>query len=135
MEAVTKAFQTRKAWVAANRERVRESERRWRGKNPQRYLFLTRRSHALRKGVEFTVTFEQIEWPTHCPVLGIPLRYEVGVAGIKHGKFNSASLDRFDPSKGYLDGNVRVISWRANRLKADGAVAEFEALIRYMKQG
>lgn len=29
--------------------------------------------------------------------------------------------------------NVRVISWRANNLKRDGSLAEFEAIAAYMR--
>jgi hypothetical protein len=31
--------------------------------------------------------------------------------------------------------NVQVISWRANRVKADATVQELEMLLSFMKQG
>ena len=37
---------------------------------------------------------------------------------------NSASLDRIDNVKGYIPGNVQVISWRANRVKSDATLDE-----------
>jgi hypothetical protein len=40
----------------------------------------------------------------------------------------SPSLDRVDPRKGYVPGNVRVISDRANRLKGDRSLSEIQAL-------
>jgi len=44
------------------------------------------------------------------------------------------SIDRVDNSKGYVPGNVRIISWRANRLKNDATVEEMELIIKYMKE-
>jgi hypothetical protein len=42
---------------------------------------------------------------------------------------NSPSLDRIDTSKGYVKGNVWVISWRANKLKSDATLAELESIV------
>lgn len=88
---------------------------------------------AKRRGIEFTITPADIEMPAKCPVLGID---------IEHGNSDQSltardcapSLDRRDNQKGYLPGNVRVISWRANRLKNDATVEELEAVLRYMKK-
>jgi len=52
--------------------------------------------------------------PERCPVLGIPL---VAGAGLKSG--NTPTLDCIDPSKGYVRGNIEVVSWRFNKLKSD----------------
>lgn len=37
------------------------------------------------------------------------------------------------PELGYVKGNVRVISYRANALKRDASVQELEAVVLYMK--
>lgn len=64
--------------------------------------------------------------PTHCPVFGWVLR-----AGGRH--FNSMSIDRVDSSKGYIPGNVKVISLRANQLKNNATIEELENIVKYMK--
>ena len=72
--------------------------------------------------------------PTHCPVLGIELRYwtpREGKSGRKNP--NAASIDRNDSNLGYVKGNVRVISLRANQLKSNGTLAEFEQLVTYIR--
>jgi hypothetical protein len=63
---------------------------------------------------EFTITEDDLDWPTHCPVLSwIELHYP---GHYRHDPAG-ASLDRIDREKGYVPGNVRVISLRANLLQ------------------
>lgn len=84
-----------------------------------------------QKGVPFDLTNEDVERPTHCPVLGMELDYS---ADAKRRPDNKATLDRFKPELGYVKGNVRVISFRANFLKSNGTLEEFIKLIGWMKQ-
>jgi len=43
------------------------------------------------------------------------------------------SLDRIDPRKGYVPGNVIVMSYRANVIKGDGLPSEHRAVARYIE--
>lgn len=76
---------------------------------------------ARREHRPFSLTVADIPAvPEFCPVLGIALR-----ANDKAGPIDSSpSLDRIVPSLGYAPGNVRVISFRANRLRADATAEE-----------
>lgn len=47
----------------------------------------------------------------------------------KKATSNSYSIDRIDSSKGYVKGNVWVISKRANTLKGDATLEELELLV------
>ena len=49
-----------------------------------------------------------------CPVFGFELVY--GDDG-EHGRNNSPSIDRIDPKKGYVKGNIQIISKLANSMK------------------
>lgn len=49
------------------------------------------------------------------------------------GRHNSPSLDRRDPSLGYVKGNVGVISDRANLLKSNMTLEELKKLVSYME--
>lgn len=80
-------------------------------------------------GLPFNLKPEDFEMPTICPVLGIPL-----VLGQGKLHDNSPTLDRIIPELGYVKGNVKVISYKANRIKNNGTLADLEAVIRYMKQ-
>ena len=67
--------------------------------------------------------------PDICPVLGIPLNYKN-----EETEDNSPSIDKFYPAKGYVKGNVQVISYRANRLKNDGTPEEWEKIAEWCKE-
>lgn len=86
--------------------------------------------NASRRGKEFTISIEDIHIPDKCPVLGIPLSKGKGSM-----TDNSPSLDRVDSSRGYTPDNIRVISFRANRLKNSFSIEEMEAVLKYMKDG
>lgn len=66
---------------------------------------------AKRAGVPFDISAKDLSLPEKCPVLGTKLKF-----GSKDWK-EKPSLDRIDPKKGYVKGNVCIISWEANRLK------------------
>ena len=72
-------------------------------------------------GFDFNISEEDVIIPTHCPILGVELVLNEGkLAG------NSASLDRIDSSKGYVKGNVWVISHKANAMKSNATLAELK---------
>jgi UDP-N-acetylenolpyruvoylglucosamine reductase len=80
-------------------------------------------------GAGFTVDFKDIEWKTHCPILGMELNYK------NDGRCeNSPSFDRLDNNKGYVPGNVIIVSWRANRIKNDGTAEEHRLISNFMLQ-
>lgn len=84
------------------------------------------KSRAKRDGIPFNLEVADIVVPDVCPVLGIPIVQNQG----RQGYFpDSASVDRIVPSKGYVRGNVRVISQRANQLKSDANVMEMRLVL------
>ena len=81
--------------------------------------------------MEFDITPDDIEIPTHCPVLGVKLT-EPGT----NSKDNpyGPSVHRIDSSKGYVKGNVMVVSWRANDLLKDGSLDEFKMIYQFLER-
>ena len=76
-------------------------------------LALNRIKHrALEKGIAFDIDLSDIAYPEKCPVFGFDL-----VRNYKVPCFSSPSVDRIDPSKGYIKGNIQVISQLANCMK------------------
>lgn len=91
------------------------------------WLWKAAKARAVRKGLEFTIGPEDIVVPIHCPALG----FELKVCDGKAEDF-SPSLDRIDNSKGYIKGNVQVISNKANRLKGDATKEDFRKMYDWM---
>ena len=83
-----------------------------------------------RAGIEFTINFGEIEWPECCPVLGIKLDYFVNGFPTDY----SPSFDRLDCSKGYVPGNVVIMSNRANRIKNDASVNEIRMILEWYEK-
>jgi hypothetical protein len=100
--------------------------------NEPESLMLTRaRSRAKAANLPFNITEEDIRIPNFCPVLGIRLRKGSGRGGVLH---SSPSLDRIHPSKGYVRGNVLVVSSRANTLKNDATPEEMMSLALFYQR-
>jgi hypothetical protein len=95
-----------------------------------RQKFKSKKANATRLGIEFTIDFGDIEFPTHCPILGIELDYFTEDGWSE----NSPSFDRLNPSLGYVKGNVIVISMRANRIKNNGTAEEHRKIADFMQQ-
>lgn len=106
-----------------------ESTQRYRAENPSRRLWSSCKARALRLGLEFTITPDDLRIPAVCPVLGLTLNTAVGVRGD-----GTASVDRRDPTQGYTAGNVVVVSWRANRLKSDASAAELRSIADFYSE-
>ena len=92
--------------------------------------FTRKKQNCKREDTLFEVNMEDLEWPTHCPVLGIELDW-LGLNGDWRTDA-SPSFDKIDPKKGYTKGNVMIISWRANRIKNDGNAEEHRKIAAYI---
>lgn len=87
-------------------------------------MLRTARWNAKRRGLEFTITLEDIVIPAVCPALKIPILFD-------GGRDNMPSLDRINGRLGYVKGNVIVISWRANWLKSNATNEELKLLAKF----
>ena len=89
-----------------------------RKEDPKWAILQNKKSNAKRAGIEFDIEVYDLDWPTHCPALGVELKYG-------GGRFDdaTASIDRICPNKGYVKGNVQILSAMANRIKTN-ATAE-----------
>lgn len=84
---------------------------------------------AKKYGYDFNLSLDDIRIPDKCPVLNIPLFFTAG-----RRTENTPSLDRLDNNKGYVKGNVAVISWRANQIKRDASLEELRALVDFLER-
>jgi hypothetical protein len=108
---------------------ARRNQRRERArKNIRNTLLKSARGRAKKQNVPFDITIDDIIIPEFCPVLGIKIEQ-----GIGKNTDNSPSLDKIIPKKGYVKGNIKIISWRANSLKRDSSIEELKKIIAYIE--
>jgi len=62
-----------------------------------------------------------------CPVLKIPMQVGSDLQSVP-------SLDRINPELGYIPGNVRLISFRANSLKQDATIEEIKLILKDLRR-
>lgn len=110
--------------IAARRQWQRWNEEH----RPAKRMFDHAKARAKKLGLQFNLSPGDITIPTLCPVLGIPLFR--GTGRLHEG---SPTLDRFVPVLGYVQGNVCVISHKANRIKTDATLLELEAVTSWMR--
>lgn len=78
---------------------------------------------AKERGLEFSIERKDFPIPATCPVLGIPLD--------RRTPDHIPSLDRIDNKRGYVPGNVIVVSLRANKLKRDATIEELQRMAAF----
>jgi len=82
-------------------------------KDKEKAIYDRAKENSKRGGYEFNLEKSDIIIPTHCPYLGIELFYNK-----KDSRLNNYfSIDRIDSSKGYVKGNIQIISKLANTMK------------------
>lgn len=98
---------------------------------PWYILYQSAKARAKRKGLPFDLTPEYIEsiWSDICPILGIKMESNIGEINMQ----TSPSIDRIVPEKGYVKGNVEIISFRANTIKSFGTLEEHQAIVNYLQ--
>ncbi len=96
---------------------------------PQSVLWWRSKLNSQKVGLEHTISPEDIPLPNTCKYIGLVLEYS-DTSGAKDRRWSNsrASLDRIDSSKGYVPGNIQVISFLANRMKQDATIKE---LVRF----
>lgn len=92
-----------------------------------KYLIQAARARSRRLKLQFSITYLDIPIPECCPILGIKLYKNNKIS------YNSATVDRIIPEKGYIKGNVMVISCKANQIKNNGTPDEILKVGVYFK--
>ena len=80
--------------------------------------------------VPFDLTIDDIVIPAKCPVFGIALHRNSGPEA--KIKLNSPTIDRTIPSKGYVRGNINIISNKANLMKGSRPMDELKMFAKWI---
>jgi len=108
---------------------IQKANRKWIEENYEWVLFTNARRRAKRINVPFDLESTDIRIPERCPVLGILIK-----RGTKANQDSSPTIDRLVPEKGYVQGNVEVISSLANRIKTNATREQIEKVVEWLKK-
>lgn len=90
------------------------------------YIIRNSKYCAKRRNIEFSIKYTDFELPELCPILGIKLEYGAGHDG---NAPQHATLDRIDNTKGYVPGNVMIVSRLANAMKNEASFNQLQTFI------
>ena len=97
------------------------------GRSVEQRLYDSAKSRANKKHREFSIELDDIRIPERCPILGIEISGD-------RKSWSAASLDRIDSDKGYVKGNVMVVSRRANMLKNNMTLEEARLVTKHLER-
>jgi hypothetical protein len=126
-----KVLENVKSYRDANRPLIQQKGKEYYRRKLKNRLLNAARARARKYGYDFDLTVDDIIMPKYCPLLGIEMFVTESRKGKKHSSF---SLDRIDSSKGYVKGNVWVISMMANSMKSDSNYEDFKKMADNWKQ-
>lgn len=99
-------------------------------KNPNLYLYRAVKAQAKMDNIPFNLEESDVIIPDICPVLGIPIKIHTGRGGYFP---DSPTIDRIIPELGYIKGNIKIISFRANLLKTNATLEKLKAIVKYIE--
>ena len=83
------------------------------------------KNRAKERGLDFNIEVSDIVIPEVCPILEVPFEF-----GTKGNYSYTPSLDRIDNSKGYVKGNIMVMSQKANSMKNSATWDEIHKFVK-----
>jgi hypothetical protein len=113
-----------RVYTKAQRRKAQVWQNEYRAKNPEWYMHNRAKVRAKAKSIEFNIEVSDVVMPKYCPVF---TKYELKKEPNNEktgGKPWSPSLDRIDNTKGYIKGNIQVISNKANTMKGNATPEE-----------
>ncbi len=92
------------------------------------------KDRAKKNNLPFNLTEQDIKdvWPidNKCPALDI----EFIIGGHETKNYDSPSLDRIIPSKGYVKGNIQIVSALANNIMSNATPEQVIKVGQYFKK-
>jgi hypothetical protein len=96
-----------------------------------RWIIRNKRGNKRKLRSELSIEYYKSLIVDTCPLLGVRLTYE-NFKG--NAPSNYATLDRIDPNKGYVEGNVQIVSFRANTLKSNATLEELKMIVKNWRE-
>jgi hypothetical protein len=117
----------RKEYYLENKTHIRNRINTQRRTAPENQMLTRCKNRAKELNIEFNLELEDIVFPVCCPVFNTKLEY----AGLKPE--NRYSIDRIDSTKGYIKGNIQIISQLANTMKSNATKEQLIMFANWIK--
>ena len=121
-----------------NRPEVKEQKSEWARKHfnvmqltEKQYIhkmWRNAKSRAIKENIPFNIEETDIIIPKYCPILETELVLNKNYKN--SNPEHTPSIDKIDPTKGYVKGNIQIISFKANAMKQN---ASFDELQKFSK--
>ena len=96
-------------------------QKRYRQEKLPKYLLKSAKQRAIESKLPFNLDIEDIQIPENCPLLGVKMELRTKYA---------PSIDKIIPDKGYVKGNIMIISRKANTMKNDASIEQLRVFAR-----
>ena len=116
----------RKQYYLENQSQIRHKMLQRKIATPKNQILTRCKNRAKEYGIDFNLELDDIILPTQCPVFHTPLTY-----GAKHPE-NRYSIDRIDSSRGYVKGNIQIISQLANTMKSNATKEQLDLFAKWI---
>lgn len=121
----------RKKWESKNKEKIYQRKRSLGAKLHE--MLRSARKRANNKNIDFEIDYDYIKsiYPKNgkCPYFNKKF-----IIGKKVSCEFSPTLDRIDCNKGYVKGNVEIISMRANYIKSNATPKELDIISKRLRK-
>lgn len=126
-----KAVERNRAWRKANPGRHSPYDPSARMRRPWARNLSVRQAHAKKRGIPFTIKVADVRavWTGRCAITGLPFDL-INQSGRAGPQPFSPSLDRIDPAKGYVPGNVRFVLHCVNAFRGIMSDERMKAVAR-----
>ena len=109
-----------------NPELFKARDKNWRTNNRLQSLIFSTKQTAKKKGIDHDIDISDLVKVQICPLTGVEIDWSVSGRHLLN-----PSIDRIDPSKGYVKGNVEIMSCLGNSMKN---AATKEQLLHFAKE-
>jgi hypothetical protein len=127
LSSFTKHSKNKDGLQGSCRECNKKSSKEWNANNKDSLILKRLKERSIQKGLDFDLTVTDINVPLKCPVFGFDLQRNHKVP-----LFNSPSVDRIDPTKGYTKDNIQIISQLANAMKQNATPEQLLQFARWI---
>ena len=121
-----------KEYNIKNVEKIKQRDRKNYIKNQKIQLFRSAKRRSIEHNLPFDIDLNYIEtvWPIDniCPIRKVKL-----IVGTNQSRNDSPSIDRIIPHLGYIKNNIVIMSYLANKTKADASIKELKKIKKNIK--